>query len=345
MDNEMQILSDSEKRLRYDRGKSSGWSGYFDILERDFYSAVHAAYGGPNIESVNLLPHCFEAEETSTCETPEVLHLVSGHCHLARENLWVQSNSGVPNVGVRGMQAKKNDYHTSDTYKDLEFHVSGKMVALASRVPPKSYYGGIENEDSQDHIFVSQDDPICKEFLQPPFQLGLGFHWEQLLEFSWRDLFGMISLDDKVSELSQSYNERLPSFQARDNLEEVAEAPRVPPKSYYGGIRNEDSQDHIFVYLISQDDPMYTSKGISIATIAVGARIPLGTIIGLGANPEEGSCFVCNMNGTKTGRDYGALDATGEGRRTERASTPRGEAQVHNAQLRPLRCTPCREAL
>ncbi|KAG5535630.1 hypothetical protein RHGRI_023398 [Rhododendron griersonianum] len=205
MDNEMQILSDSEKRLHYDRGKSSGWSGYFDILERDFYSAVHAAYGGPNIESVNLLPHCFEAEETSTCETPGVLHLVSGRdlfgmisldakvpelsrsynerlpSFQARENLWVQSNSGVPNVGVRGMQAKKNDYHTSDTYKDLEFHVSGKMVAVASRVPPKSYYGGIENEDSQDHILVSQDDPICKEFLQPPFQLGLGFHWEQLL--------------------------------------------------------------------------------------------------------------------------------------------------------------------
>ncbi|KAI8542152.1 hypothetical protein RHMOL_Rhmol08G0116600 [Rhododendron molle] len=90
----------------------------------------------------------------------------------------------------------------------------------------------------------------------------------------------------------------------------VAVAPRIPPKSYYGGIRNEDSQDHIFVYLISQDDPIYTSKGISIATVAVGARIPLGTIVGLGTNPEEGSCFVCNMNGTKTGRDSGASDAT-----------------------------------
>lgn len=206
-------------------------SGYFDILERDFYSAVHAAYYGPDIESVNLLPDCFEAEERSTYETPEVLHLVSGRdlfgmicladkvpelsqsynerltSFEARQNLWIQSYSGVADVGIRGMQAKKNDCHTSDIYKDLELHVSGKMVAVATR---------------------------------------------------------------------------------------------VPPKSYYGGIRNEDSQDHIHVYLISQEDPIDMSKGSSMATIAVGSRIPLGTIIGLGTNPEEGSCFVYNMNGTKT---------------------------------------------
>lgn len=33
-----------------------------------------------------------------------------------------------------------------------------------------------------------------------------------------------------------------------------------------------------------------------------------------------------------------------EARRTERALTPRGEAQVHEAQLRPLRCAPRQEA-
>ncbi|KAI8542062.1 hypothetical protein RHMOL_Rhmol08G0109600 [Rhododendron molle] len=196
-------------------------SGYFDILERDFYSAIHAAYYGPDIESVNLLPDCFEAEERSTYESPEVLHLVSGRdlfgmicladkvpelSQSYNERLTSFEATENPDVGIRGMQAKKNDYHTSDASKDLEFHVSGKMVAVATRVLPKS----------------------C-----------------------------------------------------------------------YGGMRNEDSQDHIHVYLISQEDPIYTSKGSSIATIA-GSRIPLGTIIGLGTNPEEGSCFFYDTNGTKT---------------------------------------------
>ncbi|XP_058228222.1 uncharacterized protein LOC131336409 isoform X2 [Rhododendron vialii] len=196
-------------------------SGYFDILERDFYSAIHAAYYGPDIESVNLLPDCFEAEERSTYESPEVLHLVSGRdlfgmicladkvpelSQSYNERLTSFEATENPDVGIRGMQAKKNDYHTSDAYKDLEFHVSGKMVAVATRVLPKS----------------------C-----------------------------------------------------------------------YGGMRNEDSQDHIHVYLISQEDPIYTSKGSSIATIA-GSRIPLGTIIGLGTNPEEGSCFFYDTNRTKT---------------------------------------------
>ncbi|KAL5134021.1 hypothetical protein HKD37_03G007272 [Glycine soja] len=54
-------------------------TGYFDVLERDFYSAIHATYYGPEIHSMELLPKCFEAEERSSYETPEVLHLVSGH--------------------------------------------------------------------------------------------------------------------------------------------------------------------------------------------------------------------------------------------------------------------------
>ena len=53
-------------------------NGYFDVLERDFYSAIHQAYYGPVIELVDFLPDRFEAEERSAFETPEVLHLVSG---------------------------------------------------------------------------------------------------------------------------------------------------------------------------------------------------------------------------------------------------------------------------
>ncbi|THG12215.1 uncharacterized protein LOC114277068 [Camellia sinensis] len=216
-------------------------SGYFDVLERDFYSAMHAAYYGPVIESMDLLPDCFEAEERSACETPEVLHLVSGRdlfgmicladkvpelsqsyneklssfasrglglCQ-AIENPSRQTNSGTDDIGIHWMPATEIDYHASDAYKDLELHVLGKVVALATRVPPKSY---------------------CN------------------------------------------------------------------------GIRNEDSQDHIHVYLSSHED-LYMSKGFSrdsFKGVAVGSRIPLGTITGIGTNSEEGSCFVYDSNGIKT---------------------------------------------
>ncbi|KAK9265453.1 hypothetical protein L1049_010787 [Liquidambar formosana] len=53
-------------------------SGYFDVLEGEFYSAIRAAYYGPVIESWDLLPDRFEAEERSVYGTPEILHLVSG---------------------------------------------------------------------------------------------------------------------------------------------------------------------------------------------------------------------------------------------------------------------------
>ncbi|KAL7237292.1 hypothetical protein ACSBR2_003560 [Camellia fascicularis] len=217
VNNEMQILSDSEKRTHYDRYLLSQrmrvqrcseqvsvmhtyeshrttmkemeavewlkWykfalndilsekrivvgSGYFDVLERDFYSAIHAAYYGLVIESMDLLPDCFEAEERSACETPEVLHLVSGRdlfgmicladkvpelspaynaklssfasrgsglCQ-AIENPSRQANSGTDDIGIHRMQATEIDYHASDAYKELELHVSGKVVVLATRV-------------------------------------------------------------------------------------------------------------------------------------------------------------------------------------------------------------------
>ncbi|XP_059623981.1 uncharacterized protein LOC132266966 isoform X2 [Cornus florida] len=170
-------------------------SSYFDVLERDFYSAVHAAFYGPEIESMDLLPECFEAEERSVYGTPEVLHLVSGRdlfgmvclsdrfpelseCYNEKlesfaskdsglcksiKNVSIQMNSGVADGGTRQMQAEYNDYQTPDAYKDLELHVSGRMVAMAVRVRPKSYCNGIQNEDSQDRIHIylsSHQDPM-----------------------------------------------------------------------------------------------------------------------------------------------------------------------------------------
>ncbi|KAI8017822.1 hypothetical protein LOK49_LG04G00855 [Camellia lanceoleosa] len=159
---QIMILSDSEKRTHYDRYLLSQrmrvqrcseqvsrrivvGSGYFDVLESDFYSAIHAAYHGPVIESMDLLPGCFEAEERSACETPQVLHLVSGRdlfgmisladkvpelsqsyneklssfasrgsglCQ-AIENISRQTNSGSDDIGIYRMQATEIDYHAS----------------------------------------------------------------------------------------------------------------------------------------------------------------------------------------------------------------------------------------
>lgn len=215
-------------------------SGYFDILERDFYSAIHAAYYGPELESMDLLPDCFEAEERSLYETPEVLHFVSGrdlfgmvcladkvpklsHSYsekltsfasgdswLCHEHVSTQMNPDVPDIEIHDMLVQSFDYNTSDAYKDLELHVSGRVIAVATR---------------------------------------------------------------------------------------------IPPKSYRKGIRNDDSQDHICVYLNSHEDPVYVNQDFpreSHVGVAFGSRIQLGTITGLGTSPEEGSCFVYNNSGIKT---------------------------------------------
>ncbi|KAF5451271.1 hypothetical protein F2P56_026388 [Juglans regia] len=170
-------------------------TGYFDILERDFYSAIHAAYYGPVIESMDLLPDRFEAEERSAYETHEVLHLVSGRdlfgmvclinevpalsfsrnekltsfssigsgiCPNIEDTSIHMSSDGVDEFRTPLTQSQNITDHTSDAYKDLELHISGRVVAVATRVPPKSHCNGMQNEDAQDHIYVflsSHEDP------------------------------------------------------------------------------------------------------------------------------------------------------------------------------------------
>ncbi|PRQ48137.1 putative DnaJ domain-containing protein [Rosa chinensis] len=167
-------------------------TGYFDGLERDFYSAIHAAFYGPDIESIDFLPDCFEAEERSVYETPEVLHLVSGRdvfgmvclvdkipelpyysnkrlkystsaglgiCQSGEDLRISMSSGGVYNDGYAHMQAADVSTHTSDPYRDLELHISGRVVATATRVPPKSCCDRIQNEDTDHiHVFLSSDD-------------------------------------------------------------------------------------------------------------------------------------------------------------------------------------------
>ena len=167
-------------------------SGYFDVLQREFYSAIHSAYFGPEIQSLDLLPDCFEAEERSVCETPEVLHLVSGRDLFGI----VRIADGVPELsdvsfkkltsayddsdvyqpsnnlgyqkdfayrGSAQMSEKKPESitcHASDAYKSLELHVCGRLVAMATRTPPKESSAENDGEYSEDqiHVFLSSNE-------------------------------------------------------------------------------------------------------------------------------------------------------------------------------------------
>lgn len=165
-------------------------TGYFDVLEADFYSAIHAAYFGPEIESMELFPDCFEAEERSSCETPEVLHIVSGRdlfgmvclanknpeisstnnekltssisfrpglCQSMR-NANIHTNAEVPySFGFPRIHDSKISSHLSDAYRDLELHVSGRVIAVASRLPPGSYSDAEVVEDHI-HVYLNSDE-------------------------------------------------------------------------------------------------------------------------------------------------------------------------------------------
>lgn len=140
-------------------------TSYFDVLENDFYTAINAAYYGPVIQSMDFLPDCFEADVRSVPGTPEVLHLVSGRdlfgkvC-IAKKFLELPHalKEQLPSPESVSLEVSYTDHdsstHTCDAYKDLELHVSGKIVAVANRVPPESYTSGVSNEECEDRINV-----------------------------------------------------------------------------------------------------------------------------------------------------------------------------------------------
>lgn len=174
---------------------------YFDVLERDFYLAMHIAFFGPTIESMEFLPDCFEAEERSTYETPEILHLVSGRdlfgmvCFSDKVSKLPSSIMGksisstsicrditqnIENASSCRKLTREEEfvprastYHASDAYKELELHICGKVIARAFRVPPKFHSERMEDKDNEDciHVFLSSDhepmpanDGCCIDF-------------------------------------------------------------------------------------------------------------------------------------------------------------------------------------
>ncbi|XP_010446655.1 PREDICTED: uncharacterized protein LOC104729417 isoform X2 [Camelina sativa] len=165
-------------------------TGYLDELEEDFYSAIRAAYFGPDVESVELLPDCFEAEERSVYDTREVLHLVSGRdlfgmvclvdnflelssaCskklalssfmdsdlgqEVEKGNYDMKSDERI-GLQISHIQSSRNKNHVSDAYKDVQLHVSGRVVATAIRVPPKGQ-NKIEGDHDLIHVFLNSDE-------------------------------------------------------------------------------------------------------------------------------------------------------------------------------------------
>ncbi|KAL2906399.1 Chaperone protein DnaJ 2 [Bienertia sinuspersici] len=234
------------KDILSERSLPSG-TGYFDVLQREFYSAIHSAYFGPEILSLDLLPDCFEAEERSICETPEVLHLVSGRDLFGIVRI-AEGVPEIPDVSHKVLTTDHRDlnlcqpadssscwkdysnneaaefsqnnitgikFHASDAYKDLELHVCGRLVALGTRVPPK--------------------DPAA----------------------------------------------------TKDSSDEFDEDP---------------SLDKIHVFLSSDEELAHVNRFHFIKSSLHGSvsKVLLGTICGLGTNPDESSCYVYNSSGSKT---------------------------------------------
>ncbi|KAJ1293493.1 hypothetical protein BS78_01G072300 [Paspalum vaginatum] len=159
-------------------------SGYLDRLESELYTAIHAAYYGPDVDSMDVLPECFEAEERSIYETSELLHLVSGRdlfgivsisdsvkelsdaCHEKLAPSGFRASGCTPNVSRNvnkdsismdpvGINKKEmrhgNDNPSSDAFKDIELRICGKVVATATRSPKCDC---IDKSDVEDHIHV-----------------------------------------------------------------------------------------------------------------------------------------------------------------------------------------------
>ncbi|WVZ11940.1 hypothetical protein V8G54_016470 [Vigna mungo] len=220
-------------------------TGYFDVLERDFYSAIHAAYYGPEIDSMPMefLPDCFEAEERSSYETPEVLHLVSGRDLFGMVCL----ANKVPEISTIN-----NEMLTSFR----SFH-SGPCQSVTN-------VNDYRKAERSDHFETYQ---------------GLGSKTSTIVSDAYRHL--ELHISGRV----------------------VATASRTLPRCCSDVMQTEDTEDHIQVFLNLYEDPKHIMsdfwKGY-LANGAVGRRIHLGTISGLGSSPDEGCCYVYNDKGTKT---------------------------------------------
>ncbi|XP_048128465.1 uncharacterized protein LOC115742135 isoform X2 [Rhodamnia argentea] len=214
-------------------------TGYFDVLEGDFYSAIRAAYYGPWIDSLDLLPDCFEAEERSFHETPEVLHLVSGR------------------------------------------YLFG-MVCLVNKIPElaSAFHGKLNSYQS-----VGRGE--C--YMRNNTDTSINYRMQANADMSQSETSSTNYASDAYKDLELHISGRV-----------VATATRLPPQSYCNGIRNNDADDRIYVFLNSRKDWMDNSQEY-LSSIGCGAgSTPLGTIVGLGTSREEGSCFVYDSSGTKT---------------------------------------------
>ncbi|BAS86514.1 Os03g0761700, partial [Oryza sativa Japonica Group] len=146
-------------------------SGYFDKLESELYTAIHAAYYGPDVRSVDLLPDCFEAEERVQ-QLPDAFqekqtlpgfktYGISQHVSTNLEKGTVHASP----VYIHKREIDKNDGPHSDAYKDIELWICGKLVATATRSPKCNC---IDKSDVEDHIhvFLVPNEVASSDFTQ-----------------------------------------------------------------------------------------------------------------------------------------------------------------------------------
>ncbi|KAG2375936.1 Subtilisin-like protease [Vigna angularis] len=217
--------------------------GEENAYELYFVSPLHLAHYDMYLLRWKLLNGYFDAEERSSYETPEVLHLVSG--------------------------------------RDLF-----GMVCLANKVPEIST---ISNE-----MLAS-----FRSFHSGPCQSVTNVNDYRKAERS-DDFEAYQGLGSKTSSIvSDAYRHLELHISGRV----VATASRTLPRCCSDVMQTEDTEDHIQVFLNLYEDPKHIMsdfwKGY-LANGAVGRRIHLGTISGLGSSPDEGCCYVYNDKGTKT---------------------------------------------
>uniref|UniRef100_A0ACD5WAM1 Uncharacterized protein n=1 Tax=Avena sativa TaxID=4498 RepID=A0ACD5WAM1_AVESA len=176
-------------------------SSYFDRLESELYSAIHTAYYGPEVESMDFLPDRFEAEERSVYDTSELLHLVSGRdlfgivsladsarelpdacrekLHSGFETYGVTPNvtvnmekDSIPGpVNIHRKVNEDSDSPSSDAYKDVELRICGRVVATANR---RLKCNCIDKSDVADHIhvFLVPNEVVASDVTQEHLLLG-----------------------------------------------------------------------------------------------------------------------------------------------------------------------------
>eukprot|EP01018_Ginkgo_biloba_P040215 Gb_16312 [translate_table: standard] len=235
-------------------------SGLHEYLRSEFYAAIRAAYFGPAIDTTNVLPDCFEAEERSQPGISEVLHLVSGRnlfgvvCFADRTFVLPHERfSGVPHLQSLTMQTQTSlaQVHTDKKAKN------------------------------SDHHSFSEKNTGFLNYYKDKHQIRKNSGY---LEFVWSDAYKDLELHLFGKTIARAT--RVPpnphcSTLGKDSQDSISVF-----------LEMEQTVSDTEPLCMPCSDSEFCSSGLR--------RVLVGTIYGLGVTPSEGACFVHGADGRKT---------------------------------------------